>query len=103
MTSLLAVALGACLGASLGSFLNVVLSRVPRGESVISPASRCEGCGRGLAWWENVPVLSWIALRGRCRTCHARIGWRHAVVEAAAGLAGAALAARLAGGDAARG
>ncbi len=94
---------GMCLGASLGSFLNVALSRLPRGESVVAPASRCEGCGRGLAWWENVPIVSWVALRGHCRTCHASIGWRHVAMEAVAGLAGAALAVRLAGGEASHG
>jgi leader peptidase (prepilin peptidase)/N-methyltransferase len=84
--------LGAALGLAVGSFLNVVLTRVPRGESVVRPPSRCRRCGRRLRWWENVPVASWIALRGRCRTCGAPIGFRYLLVEAAAGLAGAVAA-----------
>jgi leader peptidase (prepilin peptidase)/N-methyltransferase len=73
----------ALLGLVFGSFLNVCLSRWPLGESVVLPRSHCSHCGRILAWWENVPVLSWLALRGRCRTCHTSIGWRHPLIEAA--------------------
>jgi leader peptidase (prepilin peptidase)/N-methyltransferase len=73
-------------GLVFGSFLNVCLSRWPVGESVVMPRSRCSGCGRQLTWWENVPLLSWLALRGRCRTCHAWIGWRHPLVELAIGV-----------------
>jgi leader peptidase (prepilin peptidase)/N-methyltransferase len=73
------------LGLVFGSFLNVCLSRWPLGESVVLPRSRCSDCGRQLTWWENVPLLSWLALRGRCRTCHAWIGWRHPIVELAIG------------------
>lgn len=89
------VALATAVGLAFGSFLNVVLSRVPRGESVVSPGSRCPSCRRPLAWWENVPVVSYLALGGRCRTCRASIGVRHLLVEAVAGAvagAGAALA-----------
>jgi len=92
MNGTLAVMLALVLGGAFGSFLNVVLSRLPRGESVVWPASHCEACGRGLAWWENIPVVSFVALRGRCRTCHAPIGMRTLVVEAASGLAAAAAA-----------
>ncbi len=92
MTRAGSVVIALLLGGALGSFLNVLLSRLPRGESVVWPASHCEGCGRGLRWWENIPVASFLALRGRCRTCHAPIGLRHLVVEAAGGLAAAAAA-----------
>jgi leader peptidase (prepilin peptidase) / N-methyltransferase len=74
------------LGLAFGSFLNVCLSRWPEGESVVKPRSRCRACGRTLTWWENVPVVSWLALRGRCRTCGAWIGVRYVVVELAVGL-----------------
>jgi leader peptidase (prepilin peptidase)/N-methyltransferase len=75
----------ALLGLAFGSFLNVCLSRWPRGESIIKPRSHCRTCGRVLPWWENVPLLSWVALRGKCRGCGAWIGWRHLIVEAAIG------------------
>jgi leader peptidase (prepilin peptidase) / N-methyltransferase len=80
------------LGLVFGSFLNVCLSRWPEGESVVKPRSRCRACGRTLAWWENVPVVSWLALRGHCRTCGAWIGPRYVVVELAVGLLWAAQA-----------
>lgn len=73
------------LGLAFGSFLNVCLSRWPEGESVVKPRSRCRACGRTLTWWENVPVVSWLALRGRCRTCGTWIGVRYVVVELAVG------------------
>ena len=87
----LAAAWAACLGAVVGSFLNVVIARLPRGESVVRPRSRCPRCGAAIAWYDNVPVLSWILLRARCRACRAPISWRYPLVEALA--AGAALAA----------
>ena len=71
------------LGLAFGSFLNVCLSRWPVDESIVSPRSHCRGCGRTLAWWENVPVVSWLALRGRCRSCGAWISWRYPLVELA--------------------
>jgi leader peptidase (prepilin peptidase)/N-methyltransferase len=73
------------LGLAFGSFLNVCLSRWPAGESIIRPRSHCRQCSRTLAWWENVPLISWLALRGRCRTCRAWIGWRYPLVELAVG------------------
>jgi leader peptidase (prepilin peptidase)/N-methyltransferase len=73
------------LGLAFGSFLNVCLSRWPEGESVVKPRSHCRSCGRVLRWWENVPLASWVALRGRCRGCGGWIGWRYVVVEAAFG------------------
>ena len=73
--------LAALLGACVGSFLNVVVWRLPREESVLWPASHCPRCGTPLKWWENVPVLSWIGLRGRCRYCHAPISGRYPLSE----------------------
>lgn len=80
------------LGLAFGSFLNVCLSRWPQGESVVTPGSHCRDCPHPLSWWENIPLISWIALRGRCRGCGGWIGWRYPLVEAAMGLlwAGAA-------------
>jgi leader peptidase (prepilin peptidase) / N-methyltransferase len=78
--------LAGLLGLAFGSFLNVCLSRWPEGESVVQPRSHCRSCGRTLAWWENVPVLSWLALRGKCRTCGAGIGWRYPAVELSIGV-----------------
>jgi leader peptidase (prepilin peptidase) / N-methyltransferase len=71
----------ALAGLAFGSFLNVCLSRWPAGESVVKPGSHCRSCNRTLAWWENIPLLSWIALRGHCRTCNASISWRYPLVE----------------------
>lgn len=90
-----AVLLALGFGLAFGSFLNVVLTRLPRGESVVSPGSHCRSCGRALAWFDNIPVASWILLRGRCRRCHARIPVRYVLVELTAGLACAAAAALL--------
>ena len=73
------------LGLCFGSFLNVCLSRWPAGESVVKPSSHCRQCGRTLAWWENVPLVSWLALRGRCRSCKSWIGWRYPLVEFSVG------------------
>lgn len=73
----------ALFGAALGSFLNVVIARAPRGESIISPPSHCPVCGHRLAAWENVPILSWVALRGRCYSCKAPISVRYVLVELA--------------------
>ena len=68
-------------GLAIGSFLNVVAARVPRKESVASPASRCLSCETPIAWYDNVPLLSYVLLRGRCRHCGASIGWRYPAVE----------------------
>ena len=69
------------LGLSIGSFLNVVIWRLPRGESIAYPPSRCPGCEQAIAWYDNVPVLSWLLLRGRCRSCKTGIDARYVVVE----------------------
>ena len=71
----------AILGLLIGSFLNVVIYRVPKGESVVSPRSRCPGCGQEISARDNIPVVSWLLLRGRCRHCSARISARYPVVE----------------------
>ena len=76
-----AVALAA-LGALIGSFLNVCIYRLPLGKSVVWPSSACPSCARELSWYENVPIVSYLALRGRCRTCAASIGIRYPIVEA---------------------
>lgn len=73
------------LGLCVGSFLNVCISRLPRGESVVRPRSRCPRCGETLAWYENVPLLSYLWLRGRCRHCREAIPARYPLVELAAG------------------
>lgn len=87
------IALAAAVGALIGSFLNVLVYRLPRGESVVTPGSRCPSCRRAIAPLDNVPVLSWLALRGRCRHCGARISPRYPVVELIAAAAFAAVVA----------
>jgi leader peptidase (prepilin peptidase)/N-methyltransferase len=74
------------LGALLGSFFNVVAYRLPRGESLSRPRSRCPGCETPIKPYDNVPILSWLALRGRCRACRTRISPRYPLVEAATAL-----------------
>jgi leader peptidase (prepilin peptidase) / N-methyltransferase len=71
------------VGAALGSFLNVAILRWPAEESVIRPRSRCPGCGSAIAWYDNVPVLSWLILRGRCRSCAQPISIQYPAVELA--------------------
>ncbi|MBM5807507.1 MAG: prepilin peptidase [Cyanobacteria bacterium M_surface_10_m2_179] len=86
--------IAALLGACIGSFLNVVAWRVPREESVVRPRSHCPRCGTTLAWCDNIPVLSWVLLRARCRHCGAGISGRYPAVELlCAGLFVAATAA----------
>ena len=80
-----AIVLAAVLGAVVGSFLNVVVYRLPRRESLLSPPSRCIACGTPVKPYDNVPVLSWLWLRGRCRACDAAISPRYPLVEAATG------------------
>jgi leader peptidase (prepilin peptidase) / N-methyltransferase len=69
------------VGAVLGSFLNVVIHRLPRGESLVHPRSRCPSCQTQIAGYENIPIFSWLFLRGRCRHCGARISARYPAVE----------------------
>jgi leader peptidase (prepilin peptidase)/N-methyltransferase len=68
---------------ALGSFLNVVAARLPERRSLTRPRSSCPSCGTDIAWYDNVPLLSYAVLRGRCRSCKARIGWRYPAVELA--------------------
>ena len=74
------------LGACIASFLNVVIWRVPRGESIVSPPSHCPKCGASIKWYQNIPILSWLALRGKCANCRAAISPRYIFVETLGGL-----------------
>ncbi len=74
------------VGLVFGSFLNVVIARLPRGESIVRPASRCPRCRKPVRPWDNVPVLSYLILRGRCRDCGKRIPLRYPVIELSAGV-----------------
>ena len=78
----LVVAVAGVVGLFIGSFLNVVVYRAPLGLSVSTPRSFCPTCDRQLEWWENVPLVSWLGLRGRCHTCHTAISPRYPLVEA---------------------
>ena len=69
------------LGACIASFLNVVIWRAPRGESIVSPPSHCPKCNAPIKWWQNIPILSWLALRGKCAACKAPISPRYICVE----------------------
>ena len=86
---------GFLIGLFFGSFLNVCIVRVPRGESVVTPRSHCMACGHGVRWYDNLPVLSWVLLRGKCRDCGAQISRRYPVVELAVGLWSVAATAQL--------
>src|SRR5262245_8444849 len=74
------------LGLIVGSFLNVVIARLPEGRSLWGPRSMCPDCGAAIAWYDNVPVLSFVALRGRCRHCAMPISWQYPLTEAATAL-----------------
>jgi len=75
----------ALFGLLFGSFANVVSWRLPRGESLVRPGSHCPRCDAPIAWYDNIPVLSWLVLRGRCRQCSEPISARYPLVEAASG------------------
>ena len=79
--SLVVLAWLALFGLMIGSFLNVCIARLPAGESIVSPASRCPSCHRPIAWYDNVPVLSYALLGGRCRACRTAISLRYPIVE----------------------
>jgi leader peptidase (prepilin peptidase)/N-methyltransferase len=83
--NMLAALFLAAIGLAIGSFLNVCIYRLPRRESLSFPASHCTSCQRPLDWFENIPVVGWLALRGRCRTCHAAISPMYPLVEAITG------------------
>lgn len=87
-----AVVLLVALGANLGSFLNVVVHRLPRGKSVVTGGSRCPVCGVAIRWHDNVPVFGWLMLGGRCRDCGGPISPRYPLVEAAAAVVVGAVA-----------
>lgn len=90
---ILLIVLCGVIGLAIGSFLNVVIWRVPRGESVVRPASACPGCGTEIRAWDNVPLLSWVLLRGRCRSCNEPISVRYPLVELGTALVFAGAAA----------
>jgi leader peptidase (prepilin peptidase)/N-methyltransferase len=79
------------LGAAVGSFLNVVAYRLPAGKSVVRPPSHCPACGVNIRWYDNIPIFSWLFLRGRCRSCGIRISIQYPLVELANGLISLAL------------
>jgi leader peptidase (prepilin peptidase) / N-methyltransferase len=81
MTGLGPLVVIAIMGAVIGSFLNVCIYRLPRGESIVRPPSACPQCGRRLSWLENIPIISYLLLGGRCRVCRVRISLRYPVVE----------------------
>ena len=81
MSNAVPAAIAALFGAIIGSFLNVCIYRLPLGRSVVSPGSACGACGHSLSWFENIPVLSYALLGGRCRACRAHISIRYVVVE----------------------
>ena len=80
------VILALVLGLAIGSFLNVVAYRLPRGESLSHPPSHCPTCDAPIRWYDNLPVIGWLSLRGKCRACGNPISWRYPAVEAGTGL-----------------
>jgi leader peptidase (prepilin peptidase)/N-methyltransferase len=97
MTPLSAAVLAGLVGLAAGSFANVVIHRVPRRASVVRPGSSCPACGVPIAWRDNLPVLGWLSLRGRCRACRAPISPRYPLVELAMGVLWFLVTLRLAG------
>ena len=73
------------LGAMVGSFLNVCVYRIPKGESIVSPPSHCPKCDEPIAWYDNIPILSWLVLGAKCRHCRVPISWQYPTVEAITG------------------
>jgi leader peptidase (prepilin peptidase) / N-methyltransferase len=96
MTPIATASLAGLLGLVAGSFANVVIHRVPRRESLVRPGSRCPACGAPIAWRDNLPLVGWLLLRGRCRSCRAPISVRYPLVELAMALLWFAVALRLA-------
>ncbi len=86
------IAVAFLFGAFIGSFLNVCIHRLPRNESVVHPPSRCYSCGTHVQWYDNLPILSWLILRGRCRWCYAPFSIRYLLIEALVGGITAAVA-----------
>lgn len=83
MTATSAIVVAVLLGLVVGSFLNVVITRLPEGRSLVTPRSACPACGAAIAWYDNVPLVSFAVLRGRCRSCARPISWRYPLTEAA--------------------
>ena len=81
MTGSVEILVLSALGLAVGSFLNVCIVRLPLRQSVVTPASHCQGCGRSLRWFENIPVFAWVLLRGRCRSCRTPISAVYPIVE----------------------
>jgi leader peptidase (prepilin peptidase) / N-methyltransferase len=81
MTDALSLVAAALFGLCIGSFLNVVIYRLPLRQSLATPPSRCRQCGYSLRWFDNIPVLSWVLLRGRCRKCGVSVSWQYPLVE----------------------
>jgi leader peptidase (prepilin peptidase)/N-methyltransferase len=86
MIRILGTIFAGLLGLAFGSFLNVCLTRWPEDESIVHPRSHCRNCDHALSWWENIPLFSWLFLRGRCRNCHTWIGVRYPLVELSIGI-----------------
>ena len=74
------------LGCLIGSFLNVCICRIPKGESVVKPRSKCPKCGNAIAWYDNFPIVSWLILGAKCRNCGLTISWQYPLVEAITGV-----------------
>ena len=73
-------------GAMIGSFLNVVIYRIPKGESIVFPSSKCQSCQNTLKWWHNIPIVSWILLKGKCYFCKTKIAKQYPMVEFLTGI-----------------
>jgi len=73
-------------GAMIGSFLNVVIYRIPKGESIVFPASKCQSCQNSLKWWHNIPIFSWLFLRGKCYFCKEKISSQYPIIELLTGI-----------------
>ncbi len=86
MSSIIVYLLVFSLGACIGSFLNVCIYRIPAGLSIVHPPSRCPQCGTQIRWWQNIPIVSWLFLRGKCATCKVKISARYLLVEILTGL-----------------
>jgi len=99
LSSPLATAAAGLFGALWGSFFNVCIDRIPRGQSVVRPGSRCESCGTPIRAADNLPIFSYVLLRGRCRTCRAPFSARHPLVELVAAILAAAIWWKFVAGD----